>query len=81
MPQLPDADSDGNSLTPPAPQTDTERLIYLLEWARLRGFRLGPNLQIGDLVVQVTDLRQTEGRGGGGELDEGPWAAHGHKED
>jgi hypothetical protein len=76
----PDVDEDGNPIGAPDPQSDAGRLIYLLEWARLRGFRLGPTLQIGGLIVQVADLRQVEGRGGG-ERDPGPWVTHGHTED
>ena len=75
----PDSDDEGNPLGVPDPKSDAGQLIYLLEWARLRGFRLGPTVQIGDLIVQVTDLRQQEGRrGSGGESDRGPWAAAGH---
>ncbi len=51
-------DDDGNALPAPDPTSDVGQLIYLLEYARLRGFELGPTLQIGNTVVQVKDLRQ-----------------------
>ena len=51
-------DDDGNVLAPPEPGTDTAHAIYLLEYARKRGFRIGPTLKVGELVVQVADLRQ-----------------------
>lgn len=51
-------DDDGNVLTPPEPGSDAANAIYLLEYARKRGFRVGPTLKIGDVVMQVRDLRQ-----------------------
>lgn len=76
---LPDSDDDGNPLALPAADSDVGQLIYLLEWARLRGFRVGPMIQVGDLIVQVQDLRQTEGRHDRDDApDRGPWAEAGH---
>jgi len=70
------ADDDGNSLPPIDPNSDVGRLTYLLEYCRIRGFRVGPRIQVGDVVLEVKDLRQTEGRS---EPDEPSiWAAHGH---
>lgn len=51
-------DDDGNLLAPPEPGTDAANVIYLLEYARKRGFRLGGTLKVGEIVVQVVDLRQ-----------------------
>lgn len=51
-------DEDGNVLAPPEPGTDTANAIYLMEYARKRGFRVGPTLKVGDVVLQVVDLRQ-----------------------
>ena len=51
-------DDDGNVLQPPEPGTDAAHAIYLLEYGRKRGFRIGPTLKVGELVVQVADLRQ-----------------------
>lgn len=74
----PDADEDGNDLLPPAPNSDVGQLIYLLEWGRQRGFRIGPRVQIGEVVLELADLRQDTSRG----IGEGPdiWTEHGHKE-
>lgn len=51
-------DEDGNALPPPEPGTDVAHAIYLLEYARLRGFRIGPALEIGVIKMHVRDLRQ-----------------------
>lgn len=73
-------DIDGNEIVPPPAATDVGQLIYLLEWARRRGFTVGPNVRVGALVLQVQDLRQTEGRGKQPPADPGPWAIAGHQE-
>lgn len=74
----PDHDDDGNELTPPSPDSDIGQLIYLLEYGRQRGFRIGPRVQIGDVVLEVADLRQADERGTGSDTD--IWTEHGHKE-
>jgi hypothetical protein len=51
-------DDDGNILAPPAPDSPVGQLIYLLEYGRKRGFRIGPRVQVGDTIVEVLDLRQ-----------------------
>lgn len=51
-------DEDGNELTPPEPGTDVAHIIYLLEYARKRGFKVGPALKVGETTIQVRDLRQ-----------------------
>lgn len=55
-------DDDGNVLPPPEPGTDVSHAIYLLEYARKRGFRIGPAMKIGMVDIQVIDLRQTDAR-------------------
>jgi hypothetical protein len=77
-----DEDIDGNEIAAPPPETDVGRLIYLLEWARRRGFRIGPAVVVGGLTLQIQDLRQTEGLGRSNDAaDEiGPWAAAGHED-
>lgn len=37
---------------------DVVRAAWLLEWARDRGYRIGPNLQVGGVIMNVVDLRQ-----------------------
>ena len=51
-------DNDGNILAPPPPEHPVRALIYLLEYGRKHDFRIGPTVQIGDLIVQVGDLQQ-----------------------
>lgn len=51
-------DEDGNEILPPEPNSPVGQLIYLLEWGRKRGFRIGPTVQIGDVILQVRDLRE-----------------------
>lgn len=53
-------DDDGNALPPPEPGSPVAQIIYLLEYARTRGFRIGPQVQVGDTIVQVLDLRQAK---------------------
>jgi hypothetical protein len=52
------ADEEGNELQGPDPSDPVYRLIYLLEYGRRRGFRIGPQVQIDGLIVQVQDIRQ-----------------------
>ncbi len=73
-------DIDGNVIIPPAPTSEVAQLIYLLEWARLRQFQIGPMIRLGSLTVQVADLRIEERRDAV-PVDIGPWAAAGHTED
>lgn len=51
-------DDDGNALPPPAPDSPVSQIVWLLEYGRKRGFRIGPRVQIGDTVAEVLDLRQ-----------------------
>lgn len=51
-------DEDGNVLPPPEPGTPIAQIIYLMEYGRKRGFRIGPRVQVGDTVAEVLDLRQ-----------------------
>lgn len=52
-------DDDGNVMPVPGPEaSDVEKAIYLLEYARLRSFRIGPTLKVGDIVMHVRDIRQ-----------------------
>lgn len=53
-------DDDGNILAPPEPGTDTANIIYLLEYGRKRGFRIGPVVKVGEVTVQVADIRQAK---------------------
>lgn len=48
-------DTEGNVIPPPDASSDVARLIYLLEYCRHRRFRLGPIVQVGDVVVNVVD--------------------------
>ena len=51
-------DDDGNVLAPPEPGTDAAHIIYLLEYGRKRGFKIGPVVKIGEATIQVRDIRQ-----------------------
>lgn len=51
-------DDDGNTLLPPDSDSDVSHVIYLLEYCRKRGFRIGPIVRIGNIGVQIRDLRQ-----------------------
>lgn len=76
-----DVDSDGNPLNPPDVSTDAGTALYLLEYARVRGFRIGPAIQVGSVTFQVQDLRQTADVKRQAEAPESNiWADHGHTE-
>ncbi len=47
---------------------DVTSAIRILEWARLKGFRIGPILEVGSVRMQVVDLKQEKI----GALDMGP---------
>jgi len=81
IPPLPDHTSEGEMLVVPEPGTDVAHLIYLLEYARRRGFRVGPAVQIGGLAIQVQDLRQVEDDPARSASDPGVWAVHGYSGD
>lgn len=51
-------DDDGNVLAPPPPDSDVAQVIYLLEYARKRGFQIGPSLKVGSVELDVRDARQ-----------------------
>jgi hypothetical protein len=51
-------DDDGNIIPPPAPDHPVMAVLYLLHHARKHGFQIGPAVQVGDTIVQVSDLRQ-----------------------
>lgn len=73
-------DEKGNEI-PIDPVSPVGQLIALLEYGRARGYRIGPTVKIDGLVVQVQDLRQTEGRGVPGAGDgPGPWTLAGYPE-
>jgi hypothetical protein len=79
MVRRPNATEEGDELPPLDPSSDAAQAIALLEWARQRGFRVGPYLKVGELAFQVRDLRQTEG--GVPMKDEGDiFAEHGYEE-
>lgn len=73
-------DDDGNPIVTPPPNADVVALVYLLTWARASGFRVGPTIRVGSLVLQVQDLRQArkEGRGEPLPPDSGPWKDAGY---
>lgn len=74
-------DEHGNPLLEVDPNSMCGQLVALLEYGRRRGFRIGPFVQIGDVRLQVQDLRQDEGRGVAPVDDPGPWVAAGLDED
>jgi hypothetical protein len=54
-------DEHGNPVLEVDPLSSAGQLVALLEWARRRNFKLGPMVKIGDVMVQVTDMRQEPG--------------------
>ena len=50
-------DDDGNIIDPPPPDHAVRAIVWLIEYGRRRGFLIGPTVQVGDVIVQVRDLR------------------------
>lgn len=38
---------------------DVSRAIHLMRWARREGYRVGPTLIVGDVTMQIEDIRQS----------------------
>lgn len=74
------ANADGEYLPDIDPTSDVVKVVYLLEWARARGFKVGPAVQVGDVILQVQDLRQIEGRQSRDEPTRDIWQEHGHED-
>lgn len=78
------ADENGNMLPEIDPTSDVMKIIYLLEYCRARNFIVGPNVQVGDTIVQVKDPRVLKnlerGTGNVDEKEDDIWAQHGHRE-
>lgn len=79
--QLPDVETVEDLQAPPITD-DVSRLIYLLEYCRHRGFRVGP-LKVGSVMVNVVDLRLAKTEGYENSMPDGPdvWTEHGHVDD
>lgn len=73
-------DEHGNPLPALDPTSAAYQIVALLEYARLRGFRIGPYVEIDGVKMQVQDLRQAEGAGVKREPDAGPWTSAGYPE-
>lgn len=58
-PRKPVRTDDGDEM-PPNPSADVAATIHLLEYARSRGFRVGPLLHVGSVKLQIDDLRQAK---------------------
>lgn len=56
---------DENGDPVPVPSQDTAvgeavaAIQQLMEWARKRGYSIGPEVQVGDVVLRIRDLRQS----------------------
>jgi len=71
---MPHPDDLEKELRPPLPEGhDVLAAIHLLEWARSRGFRIGPELQVGTVKMHILDIRQANREG----LNEPPVAEPG----
>lgn len=73
-------DDDGNIVPPPDPGSDVAKLVYLLEWGRKNQFLIGPTVQIGDVILQVRDLR-LKARPDPDDKETDIWTEHGYTEE
>lgn len=72
-------DEDGDPLPIPPAGSDLAALIQLLEFGRRKGFRIGPTVRVGSIVLQVKDLRQPEADGARDvDPEPGIFAQHGY---
>lgn len=55
--------ADDGKIPPLFGDTDVEQLVWLLEVCRQRGYRIGPTVQVGTVIAQVTDVRLTSMEG------------------
>lgn len=77
----PDDPSPADLVEPPT--TDPfQRILWFLEQCRKRNFRIGPALKVGNVTMQVADLRQARGQGADEtNADPGIWKIAGHDDD
>lgn len=78
IPDPPDHTDDGDDIPRAPAGSDLEQLFTLLEFCRLRDFRLLGPVQIGRIAVQVADMRQVEAMARENARDEGPWKEAGY---
>lgn len=66
-------------LPEPAAGDVFERILWFMEQARRREFRVGPLLKVEGVLMQIVDTRQSQPE----RVDDGPgiWELAGHKED
>lgn len=51
-------DDDGNIIPTPSPNTDLADLIQLLEYSRVKGFRVVGPIRVGKITTTIVDTRQ-----------------------
>lgn len=71
----PISDVDGNELPPPPPDSDLAQIQHALLFGRRNDFQIGPYIRIGNITMQVRDLRQRPSQDGIPEIP--PWVAAG----
>ncbi len=71
-------DDDGNVIPPPPPDSPVIAIVWLLEYGRKRGFRIGPTVQVGDTIVQVRDMRLKEAQPPDAPPDKTIWEENGY---
>lgn len=79
-----DPDDPSPDDLPAVPETDTlARILWFVEQCRKRGIRVGPHMRVGDVQLQIKDLRQAAVEGYGTNRGEGPgiWEQAGFKEE
>lgn len=76
-------DDDGDPIPQPAGDSDLAGLIQLMQYCRLKGWRLGPTIQFGRITTTIADLRQRDPRGGtrGDVPEPSIWREHGMEDD
>lgn len=82
IPTPPEHTEEGDEIPKAPPGSHLEQLMTLLEFCRIREFKLLGPVSIGPngIAVQISDLRQLAGASRG-EPDPGPWKDAGYEGD
>ena len=78
-------DEAGDPVDAPSPNTAVGEAIaaikQLMEWGRRRKFQIGPEVQVGDVVIRIRDLRQAEAMAKPAAKEQDIWEEHGLNSD
>lgn len=78
-------DEAGDPVVAPSPETAVGEAVaaikQIMEWGRKRGFQIGPEVQVGEVVIRIRDLRQAKDLAKPGAKEQDIWEEHGLNSD